>query len=73
MLAGILIIALSSALLVYWFRYSCILILRNRSEIAEYQILFGTAGSVLPQFESGCNLSLLSTPYKHPSNAITRF
>jgi hypothetical protein len=34
MLAGILIIALSSALFVYWFRYSCVLILRNRSEIA---------------------------------------
>jgi hypothetical protein len=34
MLAGILIIALSLALFVYWFRYSCILILRNRSEIA---------------------------------------
>jgi hypothetical protein len=34
MLAGILIIALSSAMLIYWFRYSCILILRNRSEIA---------------------------------------
>jgi hypothetical protein len=34
MLAGILIIALSLALFVYWFRYSCILILRNRSEVA---------------------------------------
>jgi hypothetical protein len=34
MLAGILIVALSLALFVYWFRYSCILILRNRSEIA---------------------------------------
>jgi hypothetical protein len=34
MLAGILIIALSSAMFIYWFRYSCILILRNRSEIA---------------------------------------
>jgi hypothetical protein len=30
MLAGILIIAFSLALLVYWFRYSCILILRNQ-------------------------------------------
>jgi hypothetical protein len=30
MLAGILIIAFSLALLVYWFRYSCVLILRNR-------------------------------------------
>src|SRR5580704_1012668 len=35
MLAGILIIASSLALFVYWFRYSCILILRNRSELAE--------------------------------------
>jgi hypothetical protein len=34
MLAGILIIALSLALFIYWFRYSCILILRNGSEIA---------------------------------------
>lgn len=34
MLAGILIVALSLALFLYWFRYSCILILRNRSEIA---------------------------------------
>lgn len=34
MLAGILIVTLSLALLVYWFRYSCILILRSRSEIA---------------------------------------
>jgi hypothetical protein len=32
MLTGILIIALSSALFIYWIRYSCILILRNRSE-----------------------------------------
>jgi hypothetical protein len=30
MLAGILIIAFSFALLIYWFRYSCILILRNQ-------------------------------------------
>jgi hypothetical protein len=34
MLAGTLIIALSLALFIYWFRYSCILILRNRAEIA---------------------------------------
>jgi len=35
MLAGSLIIASSLALFVYWFRYSCILILRNRCEAAE--------------------------------------
>ena len=32
MLAGILIITFSLALLVYWFRYSCILILRTQQE-----------------------------------------
>jgi hypothetical protein len=31
MLAGILIIAFSLALLIYWFRYSCILILRSQA------------------------------------------
>lgn len=35
MLAGILIIAFSLALLIYWFRYSCILILRNQEVAAE--------------------------------------
>jgi len=34
MVAGLLIVASSLALFVYWFRYSCILILRNRSELA---------------------------------------
>ena len=34
MLAGILIIAFSLALLIYWFRYSCVLVLRNYSEAA---------------------------------------
>jgi hypothetical protein len=35
MLASILIIAFSLALLVYWFRYSCILLLRNQPELAD--------------------------------------
>lgn len=35
MLASILIIVFSVALLVYWFRYSCILLLRNYAEVAE--------------------------------------
>ena len=35
MLSGILIIAFSLALLIYWFRYSCILILRNQAAEAE--------------------------------------
>jgi hypothetical protein len=35
MIASILIIGFSSVLLVYWFRYSCILLLRNAAERAE--------------------------------------
>ncbi len=35
MLASILIIALSLAMLVYWFRYSCVLLLRNHRELAD--------------------------------------
>jgi hypothetical protein len=35
MVAGLLIIAFSLTLLVYWFRYSCILILRNEAESLE--------------------------------------
>ena len=31
MIAGILIIAFSVVLFVYWFRYSCLLILQNRA------------------------------------------
>src|SRR5258708_4110437 len=34
MFASVLIIAFSLALLVYWFRYSCILLLRNQAELA---------------------------------------
>ncbi len=35
MVAGIFIIAFSLALLIYWFRYSCILILRSQAEALE--------------------------------------
>ena len=38
MIASILIIAFSSVLLVYWFRYSCILLLRNAAERADVQV-----------------------------------
>jgi len=34
MIASVLIIVLSMALLVYWFRYSCLLLLREQAELA---------------------------------------
>lgn len=41
MLASIIIIAFSLALLVYWFRYSCILLLRNAAEQADISPVSG--------------------------------
>jgi hypothetical protein len=38
MIASILIIAFSLALLGYWFRYSCILLLRNQVEMASSRV-----------------------------------
>jgi len=35
MIASILILAFSAVLLVYWFRYSCVLLLRNAAQRAE--------------------------------------
>ncbi len=35
MIASVLIILFSVSLLIYWFRYSCILLLRSQAEVAE--------------------------------------
>jgi hypothetical protein len=43
MVAGVLIIAFSLALLIYWFRYSCVLILRSQAEALETSV--ATQGS----------------------------
>jgi hypothetical protein len=63
MLAGILIIALSLALFIYWFRYSCILILRNRSEIAAASTIARdnrfSYGDVLERLRSEPSLDVL--------------
>jgi hypothetical protein len=48
MLSSILIIAFSAALLVYWFRYTCILLLRNSAEEAQS---FGSAARANFHFE----------------------
>src|SRR5437879_13117143 len=38
MIAGILIVTFSAVLLVYWFRYSCVLLLRNAAERAKMSV-----------------------------------
>jgi hypothetical protein len=53
MFASFLIISISFVLLVYWFRYSCILLLRGHPpqsvEVPEGQFQFGTAASSLAE------------------------
>lgn len=49
MLAGILIIAFSLGLLIYWFRYSCVLILRSRREETAAQIGWRDSRFSFPQ------------------------
>jgi hypothetical protein len=63
MFAGILIVAFSSALLVYWFRYSCLMVMRNFLETmapAEEDGRFHI-GEVQAQLRSGTDLGRLHT------------
>jgi len=59
MIASILIIGFSGVLLVYWFRYSCILLLRNSAlETTVVDQRFGFA-HVRQQLQPGADLDLL--------------
>ncbi len=64
MLASLLIIGFSLILLVYWFRYSCILMLRNSSEtVAENSGILGSRFSIAQvqeRLKSGLELDPLS-------------
>jgi hypothetical protein len=75
MLAGILIIASSLALFVYWFRYSCVLILRNRCEAAEAStsVLDGRFGfaAVRERLKAGCALDPLQICLERDFRVIT--
>jgi hypothetical protein len=75
MLAGILIIASSLALLVYWFRYSCVLILRNRCEAAEASaaVLDGrfSFGEVRERLKSGFALDPLQASLERDYLVLT--
>jgi hypothetical protein len=74
MLAGILIIAFSMALLIYWFRYSCILILRNEATseplTAEMQARFSFA-RVRENLQSAADLSPLHAELDRDYRVLT--
>jgi hypothetical protein len=75
MVAGTLIIALSLALFVYWFRYSCILILRNRCEAAEASSSVVDSrfsfGEVRDQLKSGFALDPLHASLERDYRVLT--
>ena len=74
MFASILIIAFSLALLVYWFRYSCILLVRNQAEL----VLSKTAAEdrfhimeVQEGLRSGQQLDLLHSSLQRDYQVLT--
>jgi hypothetical protein len=72
MFASILIIAFSLALFIYWFRYSCILVLRNYSTdarpVADSRFSFA---SVQEQLQSGQELDPLHKALNRDYQVIT--
>jgi hypothetical protein len=75
MLASILIIAFSAVLFVYWFRYSCILLLRNAAEQAaqpatERDTRFG-CGDVLERLKTDDALDPLHSSLNRDYQMLT--
>ena len=72
MLASVLITAVSIVLLCYWFRYSCLLLLRNRSEqaagIADDRFSFG---QVREHLESAPDLDPLRRSLERDYRIVT--
>ncbi|SPE30085.1 conserved hypothetical protein [Candidatus Sulfopaludibacter sp. SbA6] len=73
MLASILIIAFSLALLVYWFRYSCILLLRNQTELASSRVAADHfhIGEVQERLRSGQQLDPLHSSLQRDYQILT--
>ncbi len=75
MLASILIIAFSVVLFVYWFRYSCILLLRNAAEqvaapVSERDTRFGCS-EVLVRLKTGDTLDPLHSALNRDYQMLT--
>ena len=73
MFASILIISISFVLLVYWFRYSCILVLRGHAEQAASQADDGrfTFGAVLYQLGEELEMDALHLALQRDFELIT--
>lgn len=74
MFASVLIIAFSLALLAYWFRYSCILLLRSQAEIASSRATADDRfhiGEVQAQLRSGQELDPLHSSLQRDYQVLT--
>ena len=74
MLAGVLIIVVSAVLLLYWFRYTCMLLLRNQSVPAianPAQSSRFSFGEVQARLESGETLDPLHAALKRDYEILT--
>jgi hypothetical protein len=71
MLASILIIAVSLVLLVYWFRYTCILLLRNSEAVAPQADARFNFGAVREQLQVELQLDPLHAALERDYQLIT--
>ena len=74
MVAGILIIAFSLALLIYWFRYSCILILQNEHHTSDSAALADerfSFSSVTRDLSAAANLDPLRSALDRDYRVLT--
>ena len=71
MIASVLIIAFSLVLFVYWFRYSCLLLLRNRSEESAAAASRFNLGSVQQGLNSGMEMDPLAQCLERDYRLVT--
>lgn len=71
MIASVLIIAFSLVLFVYWFRYSCLLLLRNRSEESAATTSRFDLASVKQGLNSGMEMDPLAQSLEHDYRLLT--
>jgi hypothetical protein len=73
MIASILIVAFSAVLLVYWFRYSCVLLLRTAAERAELPLPDSrfSIGFVLERVRTEANLENLERALDRDYHVLT--
>ena len=71
MLASVFIIAISTVLLVYWFRYSCLLVLRSHAEAATAEARQAGAAKIERAIREGARLDVLEESLNRDYRLLT--